>query len=205
MLKNAMKKIPNDMEKLMVVRIHKINTSIAPGLYMHDWYSSRFDGWVDACEGEIHGLEKVLQKAQNVLDFRIEPTLHSMASCKFTRFPEQPDKYPYEVTTRGNPMTPASLLAMSPAAIYVQSKREIGTGWTLSELVKTAVTQANNTSSLLQELSQSVYDATEEYVNIILEDFDDFVEKFVANYNKDDEDKSSGPKSGESNETVIII
>lgn len=38
--------IAPDLEKLFVVRIHRINEALAPGLYIHDWYSSLFDKWI---------------------------------------------------------------------------------------------------------------------------------------------------------------
>lgn len=192
-MQRALERISPEMEQLLVVRVHKINEVMAPGLYLHDWYSSLFDKWIQSCVDEIRSFEEVLENAQNVLEFRIEPMLRGMSEVKFIRLPEQPRVHPYEVTGRGNAQLPPPPMTSSNA--YVQSRREPGIGWTINELVYSSVNQSGFASNLLQQLSQSVYEAADEYATTILADFDEFVTRFIETYT-DEEDKSSGTKYG---------
>ena len=46
-LNRVQQMIPPNLEKLFIVRIHRINQALAPGLYLHDWYCSSFDKWIE--------------------------------------------------------------------------------------------------------------------------------------------------------------
>ncbi|EUB61781.1 Dynein heavy chain 5, axonemal [Echinococcus granulosus] len=201
--------IPPNLEKLFVVRIHRINEALAPGLYIHDWYSSLFDKWIANCESVIRGLERTVKGAQDILDYRIEPTLAAMGRCKFVRFPDQPGTHPYELPSgRGNPtvltiasstitsaVTSAGVTSSSASSVsarasasvgfHLQSRREPGVGWSLGEFIRTTVEQANNAAALLQQLSQIVFEAAEAYATTALADFDAFVKLFGERYRKE--------------------
>ncbi|VDM33429.1 unnamed protein product [Hydatigera taeniaeformis] len=202
--------IPPNLEKLFVVRVYRINEALAPGLYIHDWYTSLFEKWIANCESVIHGLAKAIQGAKDILDYQINPTLTAMEQCKFVRFPDQPERHPYELPSgRGN----AAILAISPpvtsagvasgsgsatsprpstyAGLYFQSRREPGVGWTLNEFIRTTVEQANNAAALLQQLSQIAFEAAETYATMALTDFDEFVKLFGERYRREGAEPSS--------------
>ena len=40
-LNRVQQMIPPNLEKLFIVRIHRINQALAPGLYLHDWIEVR--------------------------------------------------------------------------------------------------------------------------------------------------------------------
>ena len=46
-LNRVQQMIPPNLEKLFAVRIYRINEALAPGLYLHDWYCSSFDNWIE--------------------------------------------------------------------------------------------------------------------------------------------------------------
>ena len=159
----------------------------------------------------------MITDSQDILECRINPLLSAMEQARFVIFPKQPQKHPYELTSgrvnvgSGTPTATVTNKTSSKATLNstgvpnttfisfpIHSRREPGVGWTLNEFLRVTIDQANRTSGLLQQLSDIIFEATEDYVATILADFDEFVDTFIEYNYQDRAGRSSNALVGES-------
>jgi dynein heavy chain len=87
-------KIPVAFEQLMVPHIEKVETAIDPGLTKLTWTSINISEYMDGVYAALADLELLMDRANDLVEFRINAVLQDMTS---TSLCELPDEEPWTV------------------------------------------------------------------------------------------------------------
>jgi dynein heavy chain len=88
-------KIPAAFEQLMVPHIEKVEVAIDPGMTKLTWTSINIPEYMDGVYAALADLELLMDRANDLVEFRINAVLHDIAS---TTLCELPDEEPWTAT-----------------------------------------------------------------------------------------------------------
>lgn len=87
-------KIPAAYEELMVPHISKVDRAIEPGVKKLTWTSINIDLYIDSVYKALAELELLMDRANDLVDFRINAVLQEMSTMVLC---ELPDEEPWTV------------------------------------------------------------------------------------------------------------
>ncbi len=130
-----------------------------------------------------------MDRVEAIRTCRIETGVEKLASYRFIKFPEQPQTLNYFIQRSANQtFDPAAIL--SGGSSYTRS--EPGVGWRLSELIHQTQAQSFKAANEMQQISMAIYEATQDMIDLVAVDFDNFVRNYVKRTRSSDHGDSSG-------------
>ncbi|KAJ7395639.1 hypothetical protein BTVI_152782 [Pitangus sulphuratus] len=82
-------KIQHPIEQLMVPRLANVDDAIQPGLMLLTWTSLNIEKYINTVFNKLAGLELLLDRVNDLVEFRIDAVLQEMNSVPLCKLPEE--------------------------------------------------------------------------------------------------------------------
>ena len=83
----VLSRIPQALKPLMSPHLAKVEAAIEPGLTMLNWTSLSLDAYMDSVYEALRDLELLIDRANDLVKFRIEAVLQEMSNTPLCELP----------------------------------------------------------------------------------------------------------------------